>query len=145
VEQLRRAHLHVANRRRDFHHKTALALVRQYGTVCHEALSIAGIVRGRLAKSALDAGWAAFLSILRHKAEGAGVRVVAVPPYRTSQVCSSCGALPPLPKTLRDRVHRCPCGYVDDRDVNAAKNVLSRGTRPGSGRQDTTGALALVS
>lgn len=40
VAQLRRQHLHVANQRRDFHHKTALALIRRYGTVCHEALNI---------------------------------------------------------------------------------------------------------
>ncbi|MDQ3702527.1 MAG: transposase, partial [Chloroflexota bacterium] len=151
VEQVRRVHLHVANQRRDFHHKTARNLVRRYGTICHEALNIVGIARGRLAKSTLDAGWAAFLSILGHKAAGAGVRVVAVPPYNTSQVCSACGAHPAAPKTLRDRVHICPCGYAADRDVNAAQNILLRGagapsgTRPGLGRQDPTTALAVVS
>ena len=128
VERLRRLHLHVADQRRDFHHKTALALVRRYGTICHEGLSITGIARSRLAKSSLDAGWGGFLTILRHKAEGAGVRVVAVPPRNTSQACSACGAMPVTPKTLRVRVHTCPCGYAADRDVNAARNVLLLGT-----------------
>jgi putative transposase len=135
VERLRRLHLHVADQRRDFHHKAALALVRRYGTICHEALCITGIARSRLAKSALDAGWGGFLVILGHKAEGAGVRVVAVPPAGTSQACSACGALPETPKTLRDRVHTCPCGYAADRDVNAARNVLRLGTGAAAGNR----------
>jgi putative transposase len=137
----------VARQRRDFHHKTALALVRRYGLIAHEALRVTGISRTRLAKSTLDAGWGGFLTILGHKAADAGVRVVAVPPRNTSQACSACGALPAVPKPLRDRVHACPCGYTADRDVNAARNILLLGTgpRPGQGRQDGTGAVALVS
>jgi putative transposase len=147
VERLRRLHLHVANQRRDFHHKTALWLTQTYGTVCHEALHITGIARSRLAKSTLDAGWGGFLTILGHKAADAGVRVVAVPPFNTSQACSACGALPETPKTLRTRVHACPCGYTADRDVNAARNVLLLGTgaaggnRPGPGRQAVSPTL----
>jgi putative transposase len=132
IEWVRRLHLHVADQRRDFHHKAALALVRRYGTICHEQLNIAGLARSRLATSTLDAGWGQFLTILRHKAAEAGVAVVAVPPFNTSQACSACGALPDTPKTLRDRVHRCPCGYTADRDVNAARNVLWLGMHPGT-------------
>jgi putative transposase len=97
VAQLRRRHLKVARQRADFHHKTALSLTRRYGLIAHEDLHLTGVVRSRrpgLAKSTLDAGWGGFLSILGYKAEGAGVRVVAVPPYNTSQACSACGALP---------------------------------------------------
>jgi putative transposase len=149
VEQVRRLHLKVARQRRDFHHKTALALVRRYGLIAHEHLNITGIARSRLAKSTLDAGWGGFLNILGHKAEGAGVRVVAVPPQHTSQACSSCGELPAAPKTLKDRVHVCPspgCGYTADRDVNAARNILRLGTgHPlGQSGQGITTALAVV-
>ena len=147
VTQVQRLHLKMARQRRDFHHKTARSLTRRYGLIAHEHLNIAGIARSRLAKSTLDAGWGGFLSILGHKAAGAGVSVVAVPPFNTSQACSACGALPAVPKTLKDRVHACPCGYTADRDVNAARNILqlAAGSRPGQGRQDTTGAVALVS
>ncbi|MFI5419214.1 MAG: zinc ribbon domain-containing protein [Candidatus Lutacidiplasmatales archaeon] len=31
--------------------------------------------------------------------------------------------------TLRDRVHRCPCGLTMDRDLNAAKNIVHRGMK----------------
>jgi putative transposase len=130
VERLRRLHLHVANQRRDFHHKTALTLVRRYGTICHQALTITGIARSRLAKSTHDVGWGQFLNLLGRKAAEAGVQMTAVPPYNTSQVCSRCGARSETPKTLCDRVHACPCGYTADRDVNAAQNVLLRGTSP---------------
>jgi putative transposase len=143
VARLRRHHLRVANQRRDFHHKTALWLVRAYGTICHERLNITGIARGRFAKSTLDAGWGRFLGILSSKAAEAGVEVIAVPPYNTSQACSACGALPAVPKTLRDRVHACPCGYTADRDVNAARNVLLLGTgnRLGLSRQAVSPTL----
>ena len=88
-----------------------------------------GIARSRLAKSTHDAGWAQFINILVSKAEEAGVRVVAVDPKNTTQVCSRCGALAKVKKTLSDRTHNCPCGYVADRDVNAAQNILSLGRR----------------
>ncbi|WP_374709404.1 zinc ribbon domain-containing protein [Desmospora profundinema] len=58
-----------------------------------------------------------------YKAESAGKRVVLVNPHHTSQRCSSCGEI--VKKTLAERVHRCPfCGYEQDRDINAAINIL---------------------
>lgn len=128
VRLVARLHQHVANQRRDFHHKTALDLVREYGTIVVEDLNVRGIARSSLAKSTHDVGWSAFLSILEHKAECAGVRVVKVPPRNTTQACSECGSLPDVPKTLSDRVHSCPrCGYEADRDLNAARNILRLG------------------
>ena len=43
----------------------------------------------------------------------------------TSQECSACGAT--VKKDLSVRVHKCDCGYVADRDINAAINILHRG------------------
>lgn len=120
-------HEKTANQRRDFHHKEARKLVDHHGLIAHEALNVKGIARTRLAKSTLDAGWAQFLNVLSYKAEEAGTAVVAVDPRNTTQVCSACGALPKIKKTLSDRVHSCPCGYTADRDVNAALNVLHLG------------------
>lgn len=140
AQQVAKLHQHVANQRRDFHHKTALTLVRQYGAIIHEDLNVKGIARTRLAKSTHDVGWAGFLAILQHKAEEAGVKVIAVPPRNTTQACAECGALPDVPKTLADRVHVCPhCGYVADRDFNAARNIL----RLGLSRQALTQRVAV--
>jgi putative transposase len=123
VHCLGRAHQNVKRQRSDFHHKTALALLRQYDTIYLEDLRVANMVRNRhLAKSISDAGWAAFRSILEAKAACAGRRVVAVPPAYTSQDCSGCGER--VPKSLSVRTHVCPsCGLVLDRDANAAKNI----------------------
>jgi putative transposase len=123
VGYLQRAHQHVQRQRLDFHHKTALKLLRDYDTLYLEDLQVANMVRNhRLAKSISDAGWAQFRSILEAKAACAGRRVVAVPPAYTSQDCSGCGTR--VPKSLSVRTHICiACGLVLDRDENAARNI----------------------
>lgn len=132
VKRLARLHQHVANQRRDFHHKTAHDLVERYGRVAHEDLNVSGMVRSlNLGKSTHDAGWSGFLSILSHKAACAGVEVVGVDPRQTSQMCSRCGSLPETPLGLRDRVYRClHCGLCVDRDFNAALNIRNRAFFP---------------
>ncbi|AOW98733.1 transposase [Moorena producens PAL-8-15-08-1] len=123
VTKLGKAHKKVADTRKDFHFKTAKGLLDNHDLVAHEKLNIKGLAKTRLAKSILDAGWGEFLSILSNKAENAGLVTVAVNPHNTSQNCSNCGKK--VPKKLKDRIHSCPhCGYVADRDVNAAMNVL---------------------
>jgi putative transposase len=150
VRLLARAHQHVANQRRDFHHQTARKLVAAHGLIAVEALQTANLVRrpapilgvnadtgaevyvpnGATAKAGLnqsiqDAGWGQFLEILAHKAEEAGVAVVAVNPAGTSQTCSGCGVI--VPKPLSERWHTCAqCGCSLQRDVNAARNILAR-------------------
>jgi len=126
-EKVARLHERVANQRRDFHHKQARKLVDSHGLIAHEALNVKGIARTRFAKSTHDAGRAQFLQILRYKAEEAGIGVIAVDSRNTTQACSSCGAMPEVKKTLSERRHVCPCGYEADRDVNAARNILSLG------------------
>jgi putative transposase len=127
VELLAKAHLKVKRQRADFHHKTALALVRENDTIYHEDLQTANMLKNHhLAKSISDAGWSQFLSILSFKAACAGRSVVAVPPGFTSQRCSGCGVL--VTKGLLVRWHACPaCGTSLHRDHNAAKNIERAG------------------
>jgi putative transposase len=122
VQLLAKAHQTVRRQRRDFHHKTALALVRSNDTIYHENLQPANMVKNHhLAKSIQDAGWGAFLIILTDKAAGAGRQVIAVNPAYTSQTCSGCGVL--VQKGLSVRWHRCPdCGTSLHGDHNAARN-----------------------
>ncbi len=123
VTLLAKAHQTVRRQRADFHHKTALALVRTHDTIYHENLQPANMVKNHhLAKSISDAGWGAFLIILTHKAAYAGRRIVAVNSAYTSQMCSGCGVL--VSKGLSVRWHSCPdCGTSLHRDHNAAKNI----------------------
>ncbi|MBD2479201.1 zinc ribbon domain-containing protein, partial [Anabaena sp. FACHB-83] len=62
---------------------------------------------------------------------------VAVNPQYTSQECSKCGEI--VKKTLSTRTHVCKCGFVRDRDENAARIILSRGL----GTVGHTGTFAL--
>ena len=127
VTLLARAHQKVRRQRRDFHHKTALQLVRENDAIYHENLQPANMVKNHhLAKSITDAGWGAFLIILTHKAACAGRRVIAVNPAYTSQRCSGCGVI--VSKGLSVRWHSCPeCGLALHRDHNAAKNIERAG------------------
>jgi putative transposase len=127
VTLLAKAHQRVRRQRADFHHKTALALVRENDTIYHEDLQVRNMVQNhQLAKSISDAGWSAFLAILRFKAANAGRTVVAVNPAFTSQVCSGCGVL--VQKGLSVRWRACPqCGTSLHRHHNAAKNIERAG------------------
>jgi len=127
VVLLAKAHQKVRRQRQDFHHKTALALVRANDVIYHEDLQVRNMVKNHhLAKSISDAGWSQFLAILSHKAACAGRSVVAVNPAFTSQTCSGCGVL--VAKGLSVRWHACPeCGTSLHRDHNAARNIERAG------------------
>lgn len=85
VDRVARQHKKVADKRKDFHYKTARWLLAQGQVIAVEDLNIKGLAKSRLAKSVNDAGWASFLSILSVKAESAGQLVIAVNPYNTSR------------------------------------------------------------
>src|SRR6266516_458868 len=119
-------HLKSARQRRDFQYKTARQYTEQYQVIAVEKLQILNMVQNHsLAKSIMDASWDAFLDILEDKAARAGHQVIRVNPRFTSQKCHKCGEI--VQKSLSVRTHICPfCGYVADRDVNAAKNILAK-------------------
>jgi putative transposase len=135
VQLLAKKHQKVKRQRRDFHHKTALALLRTYDVIYLEDLQVANLVQNCcLSKSINDAGWAQLRTILEGKAAYAGRRVIAVPPAYTSQDCGGCEER--VKKSLSIRTHICPnCGLVLDRDENAARNIQRAG-------QALRGALA---
>jgi putative transposase len=119
-------HLKIARQRRDFYYKTAKQYAEHYQVMAVEKLSILNMVQNHsLAKSIMDASWGAFLDILSEKAARAGHTVVRVNPRFTSQKCYKCGES--VQKSLSVRTHLCPfCGYIANRDVNAAQNILLR-------------------
>jgi len=122
-------HLKIERQRRDFHCKTAKQYADAYSTIVVEDLNIRGLARSKLAKSILDAAWGAFLLILTYKAASAGGQVIRINPRYTTQKCCKCGEY--VQKSLSVRTHICPsCGYVADRDVNAALNILKAGAPP---------------
>lgn len=127
-------HRKVQRVRRDFQMKLARSLVQRYALLGVEGLNVRGLARSRLARQVNDVAWGEFLTILTDKAAEAGRTVIAVDPRGTSQVCSECGVVPDAPKPLSQREHRCPCGYVAHRDVNAARNILYRAVTEWAGQ-----------
>lgn len=129
ARSIAQTHLKIERQRRDFYFKIATQYAERYRTIVVEDLNFRALARSHLAKSVLDAGWSAFLNILTCKAESAGGQVVRINPRFTTQRCSRCSEL--VQKSLSVRTHSCPhCGYVVDRDVNAARNILQAGAPP---------------
>jgi putative transposase len=127
VKRLGKAHLKVQRQRRDFAVKTARCVVKSNDFVALEDLQIRNMVKHRhLAKSISDAAWDEFCRWVEYFGKVYGVATVAVAPQYTSQSCSSCGET--LKKSLSTRTHICPCcSHVQDRDHNAAINILKKG------------------
>jgi putative transposase len=140
-------HGKVRRQRLDHAHKTALALVRAYDVIVHEALKISNMTgrpkprpaddggyapNGAAAKSGLnksihDAGWGIFLRVLSAKAESAGRHVVAVDPRHTSQRCAQCGLVAAGNRVIQAEFRFLACGHQAHADVNAARNILRAG------------------
>jgi putative transposase len=135
----------VRNRRRDFHHKTARALVNSCDVIALEKLGTAGMTRrpapqpdpsspgaflpnmatakAGLNRAILDAGWAQFANILTAKAESAGRRVVFVNPAGTSIECHRCRRHCTRPK---QDIVICPTHGRIGADLNGARNIATR-------------------
>ncbi|MBD2497318.1 RNA-guided endonuclease TnpB family protein [Nostoc sp. FACHB-280] len=127
--RLSRKHLKVSRQRKDFAVKLARCVVQSSDLVAYEDLQVRNMVRNRhLAKSISDAAWTQFRQWVEYFGKVFGVVTVAVPPHRTSQNCSNCGEV--VKKSLSTRTHVCHhCGHIQDRDHNAARNILEIGLR----------------
>jgi putative transposase len=123
-----KVHARVTDSRRDWLHKESTRIIRENQAVYVEDLCIRGLARTRLAKSVHDAGWSAFTEMLEYKARKHGRTFAKIGRFEpTSQVCSACG-VKDGPKPLRIREWTCSaCGVTHDRDVNAARNIVTAG------------------
>jgi putative transposase len=124
-----RKHLRVSRQRIEYVKRLAYCVIQSNDLVAYEDLNVKGMVRNRrLAKSISDAGWATFRQWLEYFGYKYGKITVAVPPHNTSQDCSNCGQK--VQKSLSTRTHICPhCGHIQDRDWNAAINILRSALR----------------
>lgn len=119
----------IKNCRKDFLHKASTKIVRQNALIAVGNVATAKLAKTQMAKSVFDAGWSMFRSQLRYKCQQAGAVYLDIDENFTTQMCSSCGAIPhSSPKgrsSLGIREWVCSeCGTSHDRDVNAAQNIL---------------------
>lgn len=126
-QKLAIAHLKVSRQRKDHAVKLARCVVLSNDVIAYEDLRVSNMVKNhKLAKSINDAGWYQFRVWLEYFGQKFDKITVAVPPQYTSQNCSNCGQK--VQKTLSTRTHKCfHCGYIADRDENAAINILKKG------------------
>ena len=123
INRLGRVHLKINRQREEHAKKLARCVIQSNDLVAYENLRIKNLVKNHcLAKSINDAGWYQFRKWLEYFGVKFGRVTVAVNPAYTSQKCSNCGAI--VKKSLSVRTHVCECGFVMDRDWNAAINIL---------------------
>lgn len=123
LQKIQRLHLKVRRSRRDFLHKLSTRMAVQYDTVCIEDLNIKEMVKDSgYSKHILDCGWGTFFGMLEYK-----TNVVRVNPEYTSQECSSCGHVSKKNRKTQSHFKCVECGYKDNADLNASKNIKSRG------------------
>jgi IS605 OrfB family transposase len=131
-QRVKAIHAKAKNRRKDSLHKLSTRLVDGNSLIVVGDVSSAKLVKTKMAKSVLDAGWSTLKTMLEYKAIGRPVRVEVVSEKLSSQTCSDCGSLPhSRPRGIAGlgiREWTCSdCGAQHDRDVNAAKNILRVG------------------
>lgn len=126
---LQKVHNKITNQRKDYQHKLSRYLINEYDTIAVEDLKPQQMLtdNNHINRSFLDQGFSQFLDMLSYKAEEAGKTILKVNPAYTSKTCSCCGYVKDTLK-LTERMFNCPsCHLQEDRDVNAAKNVLKLG------------------
>lgn len=130
--KVNRIYTHIANQRKDNLHKISAEIANQYDIVCVENLNMRNMANRGFGngKATLDNGYGMFLDMLEYKLANRGKYLVKVDRwYPSSQICHCCGKRHPEMKDLRIRTMRCECGYVMDRDRNAAMNIKKEGLR----------------
>ncbi|NMF66209.1 RNA-guided endonuclease InsQ/TnpB family protein [Brasilonema octagenarum] len=123
--EIARLHRKIANIRKDTLHKLTTLLAKNHGTIVIEDLNVSGMLANhKLAKAIADMSFFEFRRQLTYKCELYGSRlVVADRWFPSSKTCSNCGTKKQT-LTLKERVFECDhCGFVIDRDLNAAINL----------------------
>ena len=129
VQKYRLMHEHIANQRRDFIHKQSSRIANGWDAVCVRGDSMRDVSRKKaIPGNALEAGFGMFREMLRYKLARQGKTLIVIERAAlTTRTCSACGFV------RTGRPHRkeawvCPkCGKVQDREINAAKNIKAQG------------------
>ncbi len=115
----------IDNIRTDYINKTIAEMVKtkpSYITI--EDLNVKGMMKNRhLSKAVASQKFYEFRTKLKAKCNENGIELRVVDRwYPSSKMCHCCGTIKKDLK-LSDRIYRCDCGYVEDRDFNAALNL----------------------
>ena len=123
--KVQKLHHRLDNIRTDYINKTIAKIVKtkpSYITI--EDLNVSGMMKNRhLSKAVASQKFYEFRIKLKAKCNENGIELrVADRWYPSSKICHCCGTIKKDLK-LSDRIFKCSCGYVEDRDFNAALNL----------------------
>ena len=123
--KVQKLHHKMDNIRTDYINKTIAEIVKtkpSYITI--EDLNVKGMMKNRcLSKAVASQKFYEFRARLKAKCDENGIELRIVDRfYPSSKTCHHCGSVKKNLK-LSDRIYRCECGYVADRDFNAALNL----------------------
>ena len=115
----------INNIRTDYINKTIAEIVKtkpSYITI--EDLNVSGMMKNRhLSKAVASQKFYEFRTRLKAKCHDNGIELRVVDRwYPSSRMCHCCGNIKKDLK-LSDRIYRCDCGYIEDRDFNASLNL----------------------
>lgn len=128
INRLSRLHAKIRNIRHDWAHKVTTKLINENQVICVEDLNVSGMIKNRrLSRAISDVGWYALRQMLEYKSRYRGRRLAVIDRWTpTTKACSQCGCVRDM--QLSERTFNCDeCGYIGDRDLNAAINIRTAG------------------
>ena len=136
-------HIRIADARNDYLQKTSTTISKNHALVVLEDLKVSNMstsakgtvenpgknVRAKsgLNKAILDQGWYEFRRMLGYKLLWSGGKVVTISPRHTSQTCPRCRHVSSYNRISQEVFDCIVCGYQDDADLVAARNILAAG------------------
>lgn len=120
-------HRKIARRRDDYNWKLARKVVSTANDIYVGNVSVRWLISGKLARQASDISLSSLKNKMSCLAASAGRHFEEIDEAYTSKTCSNCGHVKDKLK-LSERTYECfSCGFVLDRDLNAARNICKKG------------------
>ena len=124
LRKLRALHYRIKCIRLDWLHKVTTYITKNFKYIAIEDLAVQNMLKNRaLARAISDIGWGEFRKQIVYKSVLRGNEVTVIDRwFPSSKTCNECGSINDN-LLLSDRVFRCECGNVIDRDLNASLNI----------------------
>jgi len=115
------------NQRKDFLDKFSTKLVLENDLLAIEELGVEGMRKDKnVSRLISDVGWGMFFEKLKYKTDWYGGCIEGVNPAFTSQTCNICGYIDKKNRLTQSKFKCIKCGYEENADLNASKNILDR-------------------
>ena len=129
-EKIRKVYNKISNQRLDFLHKTSTTLSDKYSAIYMEDLNLQKMQQSGFTKvnrGMSDKGFGNFKVLLTYKMKHRGKHLGLVNPAYTSQTCFACGTIDKKSRISQAEYVCTSCGFMDNADVMASKNILWEG------------------